>query len=226
MKEGDVCLDNFLDEYHAKSIVKVPTCFKNPSNPSCVDLFITNSCRSFMKTTAISTGLSDFHKMIVTVMRTTFKKAEPITIHYRDYSHYDKKAFGNDLQQKLVRQPREYDAFEEIFLGVLDIHAPKKSRLVRANQKPYVSKKMRKAIMLRSQLQNKFFKFGTVEHHTAFKRQKNYCNRLYKREKRQYYYNLNLNNITDNKKFWKTMKPLFGDKGGTRDKAKEKKVFV
>ncbi len=180
MKEGDVCLDNFLDEYHAKSIVKVPTCFKNPSNPSCVDLFITNSCRSFMKTTAISTGLSDFHKMIVTVMRTTFKKAEPITIHYRDFSHYDKKAFGNDVQQKLEGQPREYDALEKSFLEVLDVHAPQKSRLVRANQKPYVSKKMRKAIMVRSQLQNKYFKYGTVEHHTAFKRQKNYCNRLYK----------------------------------------------
>ena len=29
---------------------------------------------------------------------------------------------------------------------------------------------------------------------------------------------MNLNNITDNKKFWKTVKPLFGDKGGTKDK--------
>ena len=29
---------------------------------------------------------------------------------------------------------------------------------------------------------------------------------------------MNLNNITDNRKFWKTVKPLFGDKGGTTDK--------
>ena len=33
-----------------------------------------------------------------------------------------------------------------------------------------------------------------------------------------YYYNLRLDNITDNKKFWKTMKPLFGDKGGTKQR--------
>ena len=72
--------------------------------------------------------------------------------------------------------------------------------------------------MLPSQLQNKFFKYGTVESYLAFKRQRNFCNRLYKREKRKFYSNLNLTDITDNKKFWKTMKPLFGGKGGTKDK--------
>ena len=77
---------------------------------------------------------------------------------------------------------------------------------------------MRKAIMLRSQLQNKLYTHNTIEYQIAFKRQKNYCNRLYKRERKKYYNNLNLNNITDNRKFWKTVKPLFGDKGGTTDK--------
>ena len=42
IKEGGVCLDDFLDEFHAKNLVKEPTCFKNPDNHSCVDLFITN----------------------------------------------------------------------------------------------------------------------------------------------------------------------------------------
>ena len=88
IKEGEECLHDFLDEFHAKNMVKVPTCFKNPDNPSCIDLFVTNSYRSFMKTMAVSTGLSDFHKMIVTVMRSTFPKAKPKTIKYRDFSKY------------------------------------------------------------------------------------------------------------------------------------------
>ena len=49
------------------------------------------------------------------------------------------------------------------------------------------------------------------------KKQKNYCNRLYKRERKNYYSQLNLNNITDNKKFWHTMNPLFSNKGGGKD---------
>ena len=49
-----------------KNLVKDKTCFKSIDNPSCIDLFLTNSFQSFQKTTTVSTGLSDFHKMIVT----------------------------------------------------------------------------------------------------------------------------------------------------------------
>ena len=117
---------NFLGEFQAKNLVKEPTCYKNQSNPSCVDLLITNGPRSFMKTTTVSTGLSDFHKMVVTVMRSTFTKAEPITVKYRDFSRYNKILFGNDLKRNLVNQPNDYDTFERIFLASL---APQKTKL-------------------------------------------------------------------------------------------------
>ena len=42
VQEGDECLDDFLEEFHAKSMFKKPTCFKNPDNPSYIDFFITN----------------------------------------------------------------------------------------------------------------------------------------------------------------------------------------
>ena len=183
MQEGDACLEDFLHEFHAKKLVKEPTCYKNPDNPSCVDLFITNRTGSFMKTTAVSTGLSDFHKMIVTVMRTTFPKTGPLTVRFRDFSKYDSTAFGIDLDRRMRNQPVNYDMFEKMFLETLDIHAPQKSKVVRANHKPYVSKEMRKAIMLRSQLQNLMYAHNTIEYQNAFKHQKNYCNRLYKRER-------------------------------------------
>ena len=150
-------------------------------------------------------------------MRYTFPKVKPKTIRYRDFSKYDKTAFGRDLGKNLKNQPNTYETFDRIFLETFEAHAPQKTKLLRANHKPYVTKEMRKAIMVRSQLQNKMFKNNTIEAQTAFKYQRNYCNRLSKREKKNYYSNLNLNNITDNKKFWHTIKPLFGDKGGARD---------
>ena len=170
-----------------------------------------------MKTTTNWADLSDFHKMIITVMRTTFPKAEPKIVKYRDYSKYDNEAFSIDLSRKIKSQVVDnYDKFENIFLHTLDKHAPQKTKVVRANSKPYVTKEMRKATMLRTQLRNKMHL--SHEYRLAFKHQKNYCNRLYKRERKKYYTNLNLKNITDNKKFWKTVKPLFGDKGGSRNK--------
>ncbi len=190
--KGDVCFDEFLDQFHAKNLVKEPTCYKNPDNPSCVDLFITNNSRSFMKTTTVSTGLSDFHKMIVTVMRTTFPKTEPLVVRYRDYSKYNSTDFGIDLGRRLRNVPNTYDEFERTFLDTLDFHAPQKSKVIRANHKPYVTKEMRKAIMLRSRLQNLWYTHKLPVYHVALKRQKNYCNRLYKRERRKYYSNLNM----------------------------------
>ena len=73
-------LDDFLDEFQGKNLVKDPTCFASVENPSCLDLFITNSYRSFQQTTTVSSGLSDCHKMVVTVLKTTFPKATPRVI--------------------------------------------------------------------------------------------------------------------------------------------------
>ena len=72
-EESEPCLSQFLFEMNAKNIVKEPTCYKSLSNPSCIDLVITNSSSSFQNTKAISTGLSDFRKMVITVLNKLFK---------------------------------------------------------------------------------------------------------------------------------------------------------
>ena len=56
-----------------------PRCFKNPEKPSCIDLILTNCPRSFQNSCTIETGLSDFHKLVVTVMKTTYKKSIAVT---------------------------------------------------------------------------------------------------------------------------------------------------
>ena len=171
-----------------------------------------------MKSAAFTSGLSDFHKMIITVLKATFPKGKPKVITYRDFSKYTKDDFSTKLNYKLqANDVKVYDSFEKIFLEVLNTHAPCKKKVVRANQKPYVTKKLRKAIMKRSYLENKYYKYRSEYGRKALRKQKNYCNRLYKRERKKYYSQLNLNNITDNKKFWNTMKPLFSNKGGNKD---------
>ena len=56
------------DTYHLISLIKEPTCYKNPSKPSCIDLILTNKPRSFQHSCVMETSLSDIHKMTVTVM--------------------------------------------------------------------------------------------------------------------------------------------------------------
>ena len=77
-----------------------------------------------------------------------------------------------------------YDSFEDISENVLDKHASKKEKAQRANSKPYVTKAMSKAILKRSELAIKYRSRPTEENPRAFKKQRNFCDRLYKRKER------------------------------------------
>ena len=72
-------MKTFCESYALYSLIKEPTCYKNPQNPSCIDLILTNSPYSFQISSVIETGLSDFHMMAVTVMKTTYEKLKPRT---------------------------------------------------------------------------------------------------------------------------------------------------
>ena len=50
----------FCDLYELRNLLREPTCFKNPDNLLCVNLFLTNCSRSFQDPQVIQTGLSDF----------------------------------------------------------------------------------------------------------------------------------------------------------------------
>ena len=75
-----------------------------------------------------------------------------------------------------------------------------------------MTKQHRKAIIKRSALANKYYKSKSLKDKQAYKKQRNYCNRLYKKGKRNYLNNLSLKEITDNKKFWKTVKLFLSNK--------------
>ena len=52
-----------------KRLGKEPIYFKNPNNPSCIDLFLTNTMRNFQETQVFETGLFDFHKLVVKFLK-------------------------------------------------------------------------------------------------------------------------------------------------------------
>ena len=41
---------------------------------------------------------------------------------------------------------------------------------------------------------------------------------LLRKSKKQYFNNVNVINVTDNKSFWKSLKPYFSNKGSSRNK--------
>ena len=48
----DETMKDFCRSYCLKSLIKQQTCFKNPENQSCINLILTNKCRSFHRMTS------------------------------------------------------------------------------------------------------------------------------------------------------------------------------
>ena len=131
-------------------------------------------------------------------------------IKYRDYKDFSKKHFKNSLFENLANNTElDYNGFEEIVLNLLSSQAPFKKRMVRANQRVFLNKEIHLAIMVRSRLRNKFLKEKTAFSRKAYNKQRNYCDKLIQKSKIKCFGNLNVKNITDNKKNWKTIWPNF-----------------
>ena len=88
--ETDEVFFDFLEEHFLSHLLKFPTRFKSVENPSSIDLIITNKHQSFQNTTSFSTGLSDFHKLVVTSMKTTLPKVVQKTIIYRNMKSFER----------------------------------------------------------------------------------------------------------------------------------------
>ena len=71
---SDEPMKNCCEIYNLENLIKEPTCYKNPDNPSSIDVILTNSKNSFQNAMAIETGLSDHHKMVITVLKSYCKK--------------------------------------------------------------------------------------------------------------------------------------------------------
>ena len=106
----------------------------------------------------------------------------------------------------------EYQQFLNIFIEILNKHAPMKQKYLRANQGRFLTKDLQKAIMKRSRLRNKFLRDKTDISREEYKKQRNICVSLLKKAKKDYFANLDIKSVTDNKKFWQTVKPLFSNK--------------
>ena len=78
-------MSEFMIVYNLKNLVKQKTCFKNPENPSCKDLILTNSSRSFQNSNFFETGHSDLQKLTTAILKQYFPKLRPKLVNYRDY---------------------------------------------------------------------------------------------------------------------------------------------
>ena len=72
--------------------------------------------------------------------------------------------------------------------------------------------------MKRTRLRNCYLKKRSEQNRLSPVKQRYYCVSLLRKTKKDYYANLNVKDIVDNKQFWRTVKPLFSDKTKSNEK--------
>ena len=142
-EEKNYEISNFMDIYGLEKLIKSPTCYKSADNLSSIDMFLTNKKPGFQNTTTMEVGLSDFHLMILTVLKSGFVKRGPRIVTYRDYSKFDPINFRSDLKSNLAKSSEaysEYENFNSVVEEVLNNHVPLKQKYLRANDTPFMTK--------------------------------------------------------------------------------------
>ena len=86
----------------------------------CIDVMLRDRPRSFHNTSLIETGISDCHKMIVSVFRGFFKSLPAKVIEYRNYRTFDYNEFLRNLDQELIKSnsyndEQQYDILHQLF---------------------------------------------------------------------------------------------------------------
>ena len=88
-------------------------------------------------------------------------------------------------------------------MDLLNQKAPIKKKYIRANNAPFMNKTLSKAVMTRSRMQNRYLRNPSVTNKNEYIRLLGFSER-----KRRFYENIDMHKITDNRIFWKTVKPL------------------
>ena len=138
---------------------------------------------------------------------------------YRSYKKFELENFHRILKDKLENLTNHsYAEFEKAFLKELNKHAPLKKKILRHNNNAFMTKELRKEIMLRSKLKNKFNKERNHISWCNYKRQRNRCLSILRKTKKEYFNSFNIKQVSDNKLFWKSVKPFFSDKASNFSK--------
>ena len=111
-------------------------------------------------------GISNFRKLVITVLRSYYKKLPPKNILHRNVKQFEKITFLWDLdsrpiQGELYNNCQEpYNKLKRIFSEALDYHAPVKQKVVRGNQAPFMTKDLSKPVLMKLKAKKQYSGFG------------------------------------------------------------------
>lgn len=115
----------------------------------------------------LSVTLGDFHHFINGVIRVNMPRTTTRKVIYRSFKHFDPEKFGSELREapfhvgQILDIHSHMEYFQDLFLSVLDRHAPIKSKVMKTRQCPHMTPEWKSAIYSRNMAYNTYRKNKT-----------------------------------------------------------------
>ena len=208
-------LSGIAQTFQFQQLISDPTRI-TANSKTLIDLAFTNKPELINGSGVIHLGISD-HSLIYKQKKISVPRKEPKVIKSRNFKHYNSNNFKSDFSTYLYDQifcdtmldPNiMWENWKTIFLSVADFHAPERTKKVRSEYAPWITENIKQTMHRRYFLKKKAVKSGSKHFHDAYKRTRNYLNRLIKNTK-AIYFKKTLNDCDNNsKKMWKTINKL------------------
>jgi hypothetical protein len=206
-----------------KNLISGDTCYKSEISSS-IDVILTPNSNMFVNDCInVDVGISDFHNLVGCVFKAYAPKRIYKEIQFRSYRKFDENKFLCDLSQTNVSQNTEnanidekFRSYNDIFLSVLDEHAPIKTRILRKPSPPFMNHELKSAIYKKCMLRNIFYKNKTDKNWEIYRTQRNLVTRIRRQSIRSYFVS-KTDGVTNSRQFWKIMKPFVSDKNSVSD---------
>ena len=140
-------LDEFCNLFNLKNLIKTePCCTKN--HKSTIHLFLTNRPLSFQKTRATETGISDYHQLISTFLKSRYTRLKSKVIYYRNSKNFNEELFLKDFENSNLSANSDnphgnYTNPSETFFSCPKACSAKKE-IFRGNHALFINRKFRK----------------------------------------------------------------------------------
>ena len=210
-------LQDLMNLYDLQNLVTVPT-FLHQNGSSLIDVALTPNKRQFCDSAVIDMPCSDGHALVVVTTRSYLPKPRPKTITYRSFKTFIAENFRRDISYVPFGVCDIFDdpsdalwAQSNLISEVLNEHAPVKTQTVRANRPPYMNRSLRKSIMDKTRLRNRFKRTNLKTDWEKYRVQRNKTTRL-RRESIRNYFQERCQEGPKNQHFYNTIKPFLSNK--------------
>ena len=188
-----------------------------PTTTSLIDHIVTNMPEKISDSGVIHTGISD-HSLVFAIRKISIVTKQENTLEIRNMKNFDEGKFIEEL----LKQHWEYvyffaddpnamwEIWKNLFLEVLDKHAPLQQKKIRSKKVPWITSDIKKLMNTRDKFKRKAILTNHENDWLNFKTARNKVNIELRSAKKDFYSSKIAGQKINPKKAWKSINNLLG----------------